>query len=559
MPRTLSRCLMLAVALTITGTPVSVFAQTTPNPLAQPATTPAPATRQLTVEDAVKLALEHNLGVQVARVNPQIQDYSIAQARANWAPTLTSSFFTNSNTQPPRNIFAGGQTRVTDDRTAGSLGMEQNLPWGGGFYSASWDSNRATTSNIFTRFDPTLSSNLSVRVVQPLLRNFNIDAIRQQVLVGHKNREIADIDLQQTIVNTSRSVRNAYWDLSFSIASLAVQKQSLELARESLRNNRARVEIGTMAPIDIVEAESEVAQREEAVIIAEAQIQRAEDSLRALIYDPATPDFWTIKIEPTDNPPFEPIAVNIDEAVRTALDRRTDLRSTRKSLEANDVSIRYFRNQTLPEVNAQFDYGLSGLGGTQFERAEGPLGAGSGDILNRTQRGFGSVIGDLFNNRYPVWTVSLNIAYPIGTSTADAGLARARLQHNQSQTQLKNQQLQVATQVRDIGRQVQTNQKRVEATRAARTLSERRLEAEEKKFQAGMSTSFFVLQAQRELSQARANELRAITDYNRSLVDFETVQEAPLGGGGSAAGAINTGGVGGGGNTGTGTQQGRQQ
>jgi outer membrane protein len=274
------------------------------------------------------------------------------------------------------------------------------------------------------------------------------------------------------------------------------------------------------------------------------------------------PDFWTIKIEPAQMPTFEPVAVNPDEAVRTALDRRTDLRSTRKSLEANDVTIRYFRNQTMPDVNAQVDYGLAGLGGTNLQRGIGPLGPGTGDILGRTQRNFGSVIGDLFNNRYPIWTVSLNVGYPIGTSTAEAGLARARLQHSQSQTQLKNQQMQVATQVRDVARQVQTNQKRVEATRASRQLAERRLEAEEKKFQAGMSTPFFVFQAQRDLSQARANELRALTDYNTSLVDFETVQEAPLGGGAGGFGSINaTGGFGDGtttGNNGQNSQQ-RQQ
>jgi outer membrane protein len=383
-----------------------------------------------------------------------------------------------------------------------------------------------------------LRSNLNLQVIQPLLRNFKIDAIRQQVLVGEKNREIADIDLQQTIATTSRNVRTAYWNLSYAIASLDVQKQSLELARESLRNNRSRVEIGTMAPIDIVEAEAEVAQREESVILAEAAIERAEDNLRALIFDPASPDFWTIKVEPTALPPYQPVAVDVDSAVRAALDRRTDLRSTRKNIEANDVSIRFFRNQTMPDVNAQLDYGLSGLGGTQFTRDIGPFGPGTGDIVGQTQRSYGSVLNDLFQNRYPAWTLSLNVGYPIGTSTAEAGLARARLQNSQAETQLKNQQMVVATQVRDIARQVQTNQKRVEATRASRQLAERRLEAEEKKFQAGMSTSFFVFQAQRDLSQARANELRAITDYNLSIVDFETVQEAPIFGGGGGATSV---------------------
>lgn len=530
----------LAVALTIAGTPVSVFAQTVPNPQAPGAAAQAPATRRITIDEAVKLALEHNLGVQVARVNPQIQDFSVAQARANWAPTLSSSVATNSSTQAPNSVLAGGTDKITNEQVSGGFGVTQNLPWGG-FYTASWDSFRSSSSNVFTTFDPQLRSNLGLQYVQPLLRNFNIDAIRQQILVGQKNREAAEIDLQQTISTTSRNVRNAYWDLSFAIASLEVQQQSLELARESLRNNRARVEIGTMAPIDIVEAEAEVALREESVILAEASIARAEDALRALIYDPNMPDFWTMRIQPAEMAPYQPVAVNIDEAVRVALDRRTDIRSSRKSIEANDVSIRYFRNQTLPDVNAQVDYGLSGLGGTQFERAPG---FPPGPILSQTQRGYGSVLSDLFNNRYPAWTLSLNIGYPIGTSTAEAGLARARLQNSQAQTQLRNQQLVVATQVRDVGRQVQTNQKRVEATRSSRQLAERRLEAEEKKFQAGMSTPFFVFQAQRDLSQARANELRAITDYNRSLVDFETVQEAPLGGGGSAVGTINTGNVG---------------
>jgi outer membrane protein len=547
---------MLALALTIAGTPVSVFAQTVPNPQAPQAA--APTTTKLTVEDAVKLALEHNLGVQVARMDPQVQDLNVASARANWSPTLNSTLVNSSIDSPTNSFLSGGQgPKISDDRFSSNVGVTQTLPWGAN-YSLGWDGVRSTTNNIFSNFSPQLRSSLAFSYAQPLLRNFNIDNIRQQLQVSVKNREISEIDLRQTIATTTRSVRNAYWDLSFAIGSLEVQRQSLELARESLRNNRARVEIGTMAPIDIVEAEAEVAQREESVILAEAQIQRAEDNLRALIYDPTMPDFWNIKLEPADIPPFQPMTVDSDAAVRTALDRRTDLLQTRKTLEANDVSIRYFRNQTLPDVTAAFDYGLTGLGGTQLIRSDEGF---PGPIIGQTQRSFGSVLSDLFANEFPNWTFTMNISYPIGTSTSEANLARARLQNSQAQTQLKNQRLQVATQVREAARQVQTNQKRVEATRASRQLAERRLEAEEKKFQAGMSTSFFVFQAQRDLSQARANELRAMTDYNRSIVDFETVQEAPLGGGGAAAGAIGAGGFGG---NGTGQQggannQGRQQ
>ena len=216
--------------------------------------------------------------------------------------------------------------------------------------------------------------------------------------------------------------------------------------------------------------------------------------------------------------------MDVDPAVRNALDRRTDLQQTRKNLEATDINIRYFQNQTLPDVTASFDYGLTGLGGTQFLRGEGF----PGPVIGQTQRSFGSVLGDLFGNQFPNWTASLNVSYPLGATQQEADLARARLQYTQSTTQLKNQQLQVVSEVREAARQVLTNQKRVETTRASRQLAERRLEAEQRKFTAGTSTSFFVFQAQRDLAQARNNELRAILDYNRSTVDLETVQEAPL-------------------------------
>jgi hypothetical protein len=183
---------------------------------------------------------------------------------------------------------------------------------------------------------------------------------------------------------------------------------------------------------------------------------------------------------------------------------------------------------------------LTGLGGTQFVRSNTP-GSIFGTVTGQIDRSYGAVLSDLFGNRFPSWTAQLNISYPIGRSPQEASLARGRLQYSQAQTQLRNQQLQVTTQVRQAGRQVQTNQKRMDTTRASRELTERRLEAEQRKLAAGTSTNFQVFQAQRDLAQARANELRAILDYQQSLVDFNTVQEVPLAGGGAAAAAVNAG------------------
>jgi HAE1 family hydrophobic/amphiphilic exporter-1 len=491
--------------------------------------------RRLTADEAVKLAIENNLGIQISRLDPQVEDMNVVAARGMWAPSFQSTFQNNSIQRPSANIFTGSQeANFKQDTFQSNIGVQQTLRWGG-TYDVGWDSSRSESNNSGNTWRPQLNSSLSFNYSQPLIRGWAIDNIRQQLQVSVKNREISEVGLRQTLASTTRTVRNAYWNLAYAVASLSVQQQSLELAQESLRNTRARVEIGTTPPIDIVEAESEVAAREESVIIAQANIATAEDTLRALVFDPAMPDFWTMRIEPTELPPFQPTVVDVEAAVRNALDRRTDLQQTRKSMEATDVNIRFFRNETLPDVTANLNYGLTALGGTRLPSSGTGFpgfpvdpNAPTGPI----EKGYASVLRDLLGVNSPSWTASLNISYPIGTSQAEANLARARLQYSQSQTRLKNQQLQVSTQVRLQARNVQTNQQRVQSTRAARGLAERRLDAEQRKFTAGTSTSFQVFQVQRDLSQARNNELRAILDYNQSVVDFETVQEVPLGGGG---------------------------
>jgi len=502
-----------------------------PTQVATLAAAPGDQVRRLTVDEAVRLALENNLGVQVARINPQIQDLAVALARSAWAPTFNTTVQGSSTDTPNTSFLSGSQgNKTTNGRLASNIGLLQQTPWGGS-YSVGWDSTRSTTTNIFSNFSPQLQSSLSINIRQPLLRNFGIDNLRQQVILSQKNREISDIGVQQTVAITSRAVRDAYWDLAYANASLAVQQQSLDLARESLRETNARIQIGTTPPIDAVEAQAEVATRESAVIVAQSQIDTAQDALRALVFNQSSPDFWTTRIEPTDLPAFQPVTVDVDGAVRNALQMRTDLVEARKSLEENDLNIRYFRNQTLPDVTASFDYGLTGLGGTQFVRGTGF----PGPIIGETQRSFASVLSDLFGNQFPNWTLALNISYPIGRSQQEASLARAQLQTSQAQTQLKNSELQVVTQVRNVARQVLTNAKLVDSTRASRALSEQRLDAEQKKLAAGTSTNFLVFQAQRDLAQSRNNELSAILDYNRSVVDFETIQQAPLGGGTGAA------------------------
>jgi outer membrane protein len=485
--------------------------------------------RRLSIEDAVRLALEQNLGIRVQRFEPQIQDVGVAQSRSFWAPSLVGNFSRNGQTQRSTSSLSGGATSVENGRFANGIGINQLLPWGG-VYSANWNNNRDTTTSLFLNFSPQLQSAVNLNYSQPLLRDFSIDQVRQQVQLSSKLRDLSDVQLQAVIVQTTRNVKNAYWDLSYGINNLTAQRQSLELAERSLRDNQRRVEVGTMAPIDIIQAQAEVASNEQNVIIAEAEIKRNEDRLRALIFDPEMQDFWTTTIEPSDAAPFQEQAIDVDAAIRNALDKRSDLSQAKNSVAQSDINIRYYRNQSLPDIAANVNYIATGTGGTQLSPVDFSS-ITSGVIPARSivaNRSFGSALGDIFENSFPNWTVGVSISYPIGTSTADASLARARLQSQKTQTQIKNLQLQIATQVRDAARQVRTNQQRVRSARASRELQEKKLEAEEKKQAAGLSTSFFVFQAQRDLAQARTLEIRAIADYNKSLVNFEAVQLVPL-------------------------------
>jgi len=528
-----------AIAAAIVASSVSAFGQSGQSRLTEIAKSaatglalqPGETLRAISIDEAVKLGLEQNLGIQIQRYDPQIQDTAIAQARSFWAPQFSTTLTRASNEQPVVNIFSGSQPSVTNGQFFTGLALSETLPWGAN-YTASWNNSRFTTNDPSNTFNPRVQSNLLLNFNQPLLRNRSIDQIRQAVANSRKFRDLSDIQLDSVIVQTTRAVRNAYWDLSATINNLKAQQESLALAQQSLADNRKRVEIGTLAPIDIVQAQAEVASNEERVIVAEALIKRAQDNLRALILDPSAADFFATTFEPSDAAPFQEQAIDIDGAVRNALDKRADLRSAKNSVERSDIDIRYLRNQILPDINAQAAYITRGVGGVQLSSlSPDDVLAGNFDRRVLANRGFGSVLGDVFQNAYPDWTVGVQIAYPLGSSTAHANLARARLEYQQSQTQLKNVELQIATQVRESGRNVQTNQKRVQSARASRELQEKKLEAEEKKQAAGMSTSFFVFQAQRDLAQARTAEIQAISDYNKSLVDFEAVQQAPINGG----------------------------
>jgi outer membrane protein len=526
-----------------------------------PATPPAPGTVvALGIEEAVARALERNLDIAVERLNPQTFDLSLASLRSAYSPTLTSTIGKNDLVQLPTNTLTGG-TRVQNDTVTYNAGATQLVPWGGGSFSSSFNNNKIVTTSANANFNPQFRSTFNASYTQPLMRGFRIDSTRQQLLVTRLNRDISEVQLRATMTSTLANVRNAYWDYLFALEAVDVARRSMQLAEKLVEDNKVRVEVGTMAPIDVVQAEAEAATRRQVLVSAEAAMRTTELSLKRLIVSGTDDPLWRATIDPIDRPTFQAVPIDLESAVRSALDKRTDLAQARMTLQSNNVSLRFLRDQTLPVLDAVASYGLQGIGGLQRIRVD-PRRADS-EIEREVPGNYFDALRLIGNRDFPTWNVSLNLSYPLGRSAAQANYARARVQLRQSQAQLKALELTVATEVANAALQVQSNRQRVEAATAARELALRRLEAEASKFEVGMSTNFFVVQAQRDLSDAQNAELRALLDYRKSLVDFERVQETSLsragitvvggGGGGAATTGTRTTGTGGTGGGGAGT------
>jgi outer membrane protein TolC len=492
----------------------------------------APATVRLTVDEAVRMALDHNVDLGAARLDPQISDTRVAAAAGAFRPTVNTGLQENNQLQPPQSFLVPTATRT--DAVSSNAGLSQKLPWFGTSYSASWTAAHTTSNSFLNSYNPLLQSGLSVNVSQPLVRDLFIDSSRQQLVTSRINRDIAGTRLRETLVRTTADVKAAYWNLVSANATVEARRSALQLAEELARVNKAKVDVGQSPPLDFVSAQAEVASDQEQLIIAETAVKQAEDRLRLLIYDPTERDVWNLKLDPVDSPPIGTTALDVDAAVTRALGERADLARARKDIESAQTSLTFTSNQKLPDVRLNASYQASGLGGTQVLRTGGFPGTivGPGAVTS-----FGSVVNQLFARDFPTWALGVSISYPLGASAEEANHARAQLERAQAGVRLKSDEGRAIQQVRDAAWKVEMNAKRIDTARLSRELAEQRLDAERKRFEVGMSTSFLVIQAQRDLAQAKTNEVSAVLAYDLALVDFEALQEAPPAASQSAASA----------------------
>jgi len=477
----------------------------------------------LTLEECITKAMRNNLNVAVEVLNPELADISISLAREKFLPTLSFEYILQDRDEPSFSLIEVAGS-VQADYTDYVGRIRQLIPTGADF-SISLYSYRRESNIKYQTFNPRYTSILQFDFTQPLLKNFGFKMSRREIIVAKNNMEISENQFKEILMTTIYDVESAYWGLVFALEDFKAKKRSLEWARDFLFRNKREVEVGTLAPIEILSAESEVATREADILQAEAEVKNREDQLKTVINLASEEGGMDVEVMPVDKPDFSKKEVNLEEALEMALQNRPDLHRIRADINNRKINLTYAKNQLLPELNLIASYWSPGISGTELiYDPNNPLGDPIGSIPGGAIESF----KDAFNFKFRNWSVRLSLIVPLNTMFSRAQQAQARTELDQTRLRLSNQEQQAILEVKTAVRTVQTNYKRMQAYRAARELAEKTLEAEEKKLKVGLTSHYTVLQHQRDRANAISAELRAVIDYNLSRAQLDRVMGVSL-------------------------------
>ncbi|MFC2167666.1 TolC family protein [Acidobacteriota bacterium] len=467
--------------------------------------------RNITLEECIVFAIKNNLDVTAEMITPEIAQMAVTQSREKFLPSLSFGF-TRQNTNSTSFSFIESSEQVLTTYNNYSGQVSQLLPTGGQL-DVSLNTNMYDTSQNFLTINPRYGSTLDFSFTQPLLRNFGIKTNRREIIVAQNNRDISENDFKKVLLDTVYAVEDAYWNLVFSIQTLEVKRQSLELAQDLLVKSQKEVEIGTLAPKEILSAQAEVAAREADILQADTLVKNNVDRLKILINFSEDDD--EIFLFPADQPAFEPKEISLEEAFHTALENRPDLQSSRINLKNRDLDIRYAWNQLLPALNLNANYWSPGLSGDQVLYLDNnPF---TNVIVGKIPGGAGDALRDALNFKYNNWSLYFTLDIPLETIFSRASFEQAKKSQERAVVRMRSLEQKAFLETKTTIRTVKTDYQRVKAYRIARELAEQKLDAEEAKLRAGMTTNFMVLQYQRDLANAKSSELRALIDYNLSL------------------------------------------
>ncbi|HTG91332.1 MAG TPA: TolC family protein [Pyrinomonadaceae bacterium] len=479
----------------------------------------------LSLNDAIKRALENNNDIEIARDDVRIAETQLRALEGIFDPIFSITPQIDKRVIPVQNIFAGGGTSGSLSNTTLTLSptVTKQFGRGGGNYQLTFSNSRTTTTATNSTLNPFYSSNLSLGVVQPLWRNRSIDNNRRQIRIQRKRIQQSDADFRLRTIDTITRVQQAYWELVFALRDQQNQLENLNLTRENLRNVDAQIAAGAKAPLERAEVQTELASRETALLTAVQNVSVAENNLKQLIFKERSSADWSAQITPSDSPSFNEAPVNLTDAMKDAQENRPELRRLRLEAEVNSIDLTFFKNQTKPQFDLEAVVATTGLAGTPA--ASLPAGISPNPTL---VGGYSKTLENVFSfNTYNV-TVGVAIQIPFKNKTAQANLAGAKIQQEQLLASMRSTEQTVEVDVRNAAQAVESSRRRVLSARQARVNAELQLEGEQRLYQVGRSTTFLLFQRQNALTNSRASELRAQTDYNKAIADLQRATATTL-------------------------------
>lgn len=492
---------------------------------------PAAAQRRqmlLTLREATAFALRNNLDIQIAGLTPRIRQAQVTEERGIFDVEGKAEFVASDDQRlsssssfrgdPEIDIQTDGAGNVTSalagqqdtQELEGSVGIEQLTPYGGTYEITLSDTYRDTNARLLANFDdPTRREDLNeveleLKVTQPLLRDFGKTVTENEIIIAQNNLSISEEEFRKQIIATTAEVQSVYWDLRFRRQESDVRQQQLALAQQLLKQVRRQVEVGTLAPIEVLQAETEIARVKEIIIVAENAVQNTEDRLKRIMQFSLVGEFADVELLPTDAPSYAVPTLKFAEEISQALAQRYDLSQAKLALENQQITLVFNKNQVFPTLDLEGSLSFNGIDDSM-----------------------GGAFGELDTDRYR-WAVGLVFKYPFANREARSRRQQAQLEIRQQMLRIKDLEERIMEEVRTAVRAVQAASQLVQATRAASRLAQKQLEAEEKKLQVGLATVFTVLEFQEDLSQQRSNEVRSLTGYSTALVRLEEVKNTLL-------------------------------
>jgi HAE1 family hydrophobic/amphiphilic exporter-1 len=514
-------------------TAVPVLTDTTPRPVP-----PMPSltrlgvqgdnTLPLTLNEAIRRALENNNDIEIARNDVKFAETVLHSLQGVYDPVFQYTPQINNSVRPVTSIFGGANTAGTVGTTDinNDFALSKSFGRYGSNVSYFFNNTRETTTASSSTLNPFYSSNQGIQLTQPLWRNRKVDFNRRQIRIQRKRLEQSDADFRRSTINVISQVQRAYWDLVFALRDEQNQIANVNLARENFRRTEASVSAGASAPLERAEVQTELSNRISSLLSASQLVSVAENTLKQLILkDPLVPE-WSAALVPTDKPSFDLSPVDLVAALTEARSARPELHRQKLQQEINDIDLSFYKNQTNPQIDLVATFSTTGLAGTVnpdvIARNPGLV------VPAQFTGGYTKTLENLFKFSTRNIVVGATIQLPLHNTTAKANLAGAQVQRDQIAAQMRSEEQIIEVEVRNAAQSVETARQRVISAREARANAELQLTGERRLYQVGRSTTFILFQRENALVNARNQELRAETDYNKALAELQRATSTTL-------------------------------